>query len=579
MQIKTGWRKFLHFAKFLLPYWKIEILLIVFSQLIVYLGLVNPYLSKLVIDEAYKNRNVKLFILLAILGGGIFLISGIISAFSNYYSRYIKKRVNVDISQLVVSHIHSLGLEFFKNTSHSENLYKVNYDIDRVTNLITSAIEQVLKLFPTLIFTLAIVWFLNWRMALAAFFLGIFFYIHAAYFAKRRRHIQHKLIKQNQGIFSRLNEVFSKMHLVKAAGKDKYESRVYSKGLREAMATYFKGIKMEVLSGSTSNMINKMIIGAISFYGGYQIIKENMTLGTLTAILVYLSRVAGFHNSLANLFQNVSMGLISCDRLQVILEKKKEQSEEKERIIPKDFGPNIVFEDVCFCYTPKKYVLKNFNMRILPKQWIGLAGGSGCGKSTVLNLLLGLYYPLTGRILAEGIPIQDIDLNFIRVNTAVVLQEPNLWNASIRENIVYFNAAANAGDIERVINEVMLTNTIKQQPKGLGTQLGDGACKFSEGQKQRLALARALLHRPKLLILDEALSFVDNQTVIAILERIKKDYSHMAVLIISHNSQAIKYADKVVYMKQDSSVLEDKHNNLLKNPDYRKLFNIEQTEI
>ena len=114
---KTGWRKFLRFAKFLLPYWKIEAIVIVLSQAVVYLGLISPYLTKLVIDDAYKNRDLRLFILLAALGGSIFLVSGIISTLSDYYSRHIKKRVNVDISQVVVSHIHSLGLKFFKDSS------------------------------------------------------------------------------------------------------------------------------------------------------------------------------------------------------------------------------------------------------------------------------------------------------------------------------------------------------------------------------------------------------------------------------------------------------------------------------
>lgn len=565
-------KKFLQFTRFIIPYWKIEVLAIGLSQLIVYLGLINPYLTKLVIDNAYGNRDLKLFILLAAVAIAVFLVIGILTSISDYYSRYLKQKVNFDMNKEIISTLHSLDLKFFRDTSGGENLYKINYDIERVTNLITDTVATSLKLFPTFLFTFIIVLFLNWRMALMAFFLGIFFYFHALFFARRRRVLMRQLVIQRQGIFSRLNEMFQKMYLVKAAGKEATEKEKHVDRLSEAMATFFKGLKVQIASGFTSQIISRSIIGAITFYGGYQIIKGDMTLGTLTSIMVYLSRISGFHSQVSRLFQNINLGLISCERLEVILDKGRQKYIKREGKKPARFRPEIKFRNVDFYYYPQQYILKNFNMGISPKQWIGLAGPSGCGKTTVMNLLLGLYWPLRGEVLIDGISIKEIDLNFIKENIGVVPQESYFWNDTIKENLLYFNNQADLEDIRKVVEQVRLTKTLAQQPKKLDTQLGDEACKLSEGEKQRLALARALLFKPKLLILDEALSFVDNEASAFILEEIKSHYSNSSVILITHNPLALRYTDKVVYMKQTGQVIEDSHENLLQNPDYYKLF-------
>lgn len=570
--LKTKAKIFSQFARFIIPYWRRVALVVILSQLAVYLGLINPYLTKLVIDEAYGHRDLRLFALLAAVGAFVFLAVGILSSISDYYIRYLREKVNFDINKEIISTLHSLDLGFFRDSSGGENLYKITHDIERVTNLVTDAVANLLKLFPNFLFTFIIVSFLNWRMALMTFFLGIVFYFHALYFARRRRSLMSQLIIQKQGIFSRLNEVFQKIYLVKAAGKEAAEQRRHVDRLSEAMTTFFKGLKVQITSGLSSQIINRSIIGAITFYGGYQIIRGEMTLGTLTAIMVYLGKISGFHNELSRLLQNIEVGLISCERLNVITDRTSQKTIEKEGKRPARLNPKINFRNVDFYYLPQQYILKDFNMEVSPGQWLGLVGLSGCGKTTVINLLLGLYRPASGQVLIEGIAIEEVDLNFIKANIGVVPQESSFWNDTIKENLLYFNSSAGPKDIIRVIEEVRLTEIIDQQPAGLNTQLGDEACKFSEGQKQRLALARALLSKPRLLILDEALSFVDNETSAAILEEIKSSYKDTSVMIITHNPLALRYTEKVIYMRKPGEAFEGSHEELLQRTDYYNIF-------
>lgn len=566
-------KQFLYFTQFIRPYWKKQVLVILLTQLTIGLNLVNPYLSKLVIDRAYKNKDLQLFIILAIIGGSVFLLNSLVNHITAYQRNLISKQVDFDFNRYVTSGLYDLNLKFFRDTSKTVNFYKLNYDIHSVSSLLVETFFQIFQIFPAFLFTFIIVTFLNWKMALMAFSLGIFSYLHAVFFLKKRRKIILESIEKNQSIFGRLNEVLSKMYLIKASGESRKEKKRFLGKLREAFAISLKSLRLQMVSGFSSDLVNKFIIGIITFFGGYQIISGQMTLGTLTAIMVYLSRITGFHFQVSSLFQQMGTGLISCERLQSIMEEIENQRKRmtKKRRLPVDLAPHILFKDVDFYYYPRQWVLKGFNMQIEPYQIIGLVGSSGCGKSTVINLLLGLYYPVSGKVLIEGIPTDELDLESVRRRIGVVLQEPFLWNTSLKENLLYFSKSGD-DEIDKVIEVVRLKEVIKEQPAGMDTNLGDDACKLSEGQKQRLSLARALLRKPKLLILDEALSFVDNQTSADILKNIRIRYPSTTILVITHNPKLLNYTQKVVFMRENKEVTEGLHQDLLKETEYKKLL-------
>ncbi|MFC1807729.1 ABC transporter ATP-binding protein [Candidatus Omnitrophota bacterium] len=568
-----------YFFKFLRPYWKLCALTIVLSQSIVYLGLINPFFAKLVIDNAYVNKDLRYFLILTAVGASVFIFSGILSSLNDYISGYLRQKVALDINKETISSLHSLDLAFLKDSSSGEHLYKIHYDTERVVILITDTFLRALWLIPTFLLTFIIILFLKWQMALTVFFLGALFYFHAAFFTKRRLAITQKLIMQRQGIFRRMNEVFQKMYMLKAVGMNEYERHRHLNRLHEAMEIFFKNLKLQIASKFSSQLLSRSIMGGLAFYGGYQIIRGDMSLGTLTAILVYLNRISDFHSKASNLVQNINIGSISCERVKGILDKAGKESTDTEKKRPVSFQPHIEFINVDFYYHPSSYILKDFSIDISSKQWVGLVGPSGCGKTTIMNLLLGLYWPGKGEVLMGGISTKEIDLNFIREDIGIALQEPYLWNETIKENLLYFNRSASQTDIEQVISQIRLEDAVKSQPKGIDTNLGDSACKFSEGQKQRLALARALIKKPKLLIMDEALSFVDNETSTLILRDIKMNYTDMGTLIITHNPNLLEFADNVIYMKSPGVVIEGSHADLRLRDDYSVLFNPTQKAV
>lgn len=182
---KTQFKLFLKFARYLLPYWKKEVVILILTGIAVLLGLVNPYLTKLVIDRAFGNKDLRVFIILALIGGTIFVLNGLVSALKNYLDRQIRIKVNFDLNRKVFRHLGGLSYSYFQNKSTGEHIYKSSYDIERAADFITTTPPQAVATFPKLLFTLAIVFFLNWKMALFSLLLVPLLYLPPYYFTRR----------------------------------------------------------------------------------------------------------------------------------------------------------------------------------------------------------------------------------------------------------------------------------------------------------------------------------------------------------------------------------------------------------
>ena len=272
--LKENWPIFKYFLKYIKPYWKSYIMIVILSQVVIYLGMISPYITKLVIDNAYANRDMGLFIRLSLIIVGLFFIIGILSQISSYIQFKIQKKLNNDLNKDLVSHIYSLKYIFFRESAYGEKLFKVNNDILSVVTIITDTSFQILQMIPTFIVSLIIVYFLNWKIGLMAFLLGLSFYYHTKFFARRRKNILEKLVKQRQLTFRRLAEAFSKFYLIKAAGKEKSEADRHANNANKVMNLNLKNIRLGIASNYTSEILNKLILGGITFYGGYNIISE-----------------------------------------------------------------------------------------------------------------------------------------------------------------------------------------------------------------------------------------------------------------------------------------------------------------
>ena len=534
------------------------------SGITMVLGLVNPYLTKLIIDKAYGNRDLRLFIIIVAIGGCIFVLDGLINGLSNYLTNYIRLRINLDLNCKVFNKLQRLPYGFFKNSSTGEHLYTINYEIDRLTSFITDVLPQAIPLIPRSLLILAIVFYLDYKIALLALALIPFLYLTPYYFTRRTKKVLKKLIENSREIFKSLQEVLSHIHLVKALGKEKYETRRYIKGLIENIRFGLINTRLGVISGFANSLAQRIILGPIVFYGGYQIIKGKMTLGSLSAITLYLNQLSGLQSSLAYFFQQVSLGLVSYERLDSILETKPDSIEDKYTKEITFLKGQIEFRNVTFGYRQDKMVLQNLNFYIEGGSCIGLVGPSGCGKTTILNLILRLYKPLSGQIIIDGGNINLIKSKSLYAQIGVVLQEPYLWNDTIENNIRYGKEKADFKEVKEAAGIACIDDFIDTLAQGYNAVIGENACKISEGQKQRIAIARAVIKRPKILILDEALSSVDAQIEARIIDNMMVSLRDTTIIIVSHRFSAIKRTDLVFFLNSPDKIDMGTHEELLR---------------
>ncbi len=551
-------RLFWQFFKSLFPYKKKYFAILSLSILTSALSLVNPYLSKLVIDRAFANRDLKLLIILACLGGGIFILSGLFGAAKDFLERYIRIKLNFDLNRKVFKRIKNLPLLYFQDKSTGEHLYKTSHDIEAVAGFLTSTPPEAVSLFPKLLLTLGILFFLNWKMALLSVVLSPFLYLPSYYFSRKMRKVWEELVNGFQDVFKNLGEFFSHISLIKAFGRDEMAVSLILRKMIANIRINLKNIKLEMASRFTFNTLSNAAVGLIAFFGGYLVIGNQMSLGTLSAIMVYLLQLNGLGSQFAHFFQTTVVGLVSCQRVAQILDEPEVINSGSK--ILKLKTTNLCFNKVSFGYKKGQYVLKDLSFDISGLKHLALVGSSGCGKTTIIYLALGLYQPWAGDILINQQSIRDIDLVSFRDQIGVVLEEPFLWNDSLANNIGYSRASANFKQIAQAAR-LAGADFIESLPQGFDTIIGENACKLSEGQKQRIAIARALIKEPKILIFDEAFSSLDSESEDAVISQIKHQLRDTLLITISHRLATVAKADKVYFFSSSGKLR-------IGNPDY-----------
>ncbi len=566
----TNWTRF---NKYIYKYWKLEATVIILGLITMPLSLLNPYLTKFVIDKAYANKDLKLFLTLTIIGGGIFVFNGLMHSLNNYLSQRINRNVGFDMTKDIFRHLQSLPLSFFNNESTSDHIYMISNDVGSVSSFVCNTIPQIITLLPRLLFILVIIFYINWRLALFASILVPVTHIHAYFFGRWLREMTRRIIEKSQYIFRELYEVFAHMHLVKAFGKEDYEIKKFEENLSKAIDFEIKNAKLSSISNFSSSVLDRMISGIIALYGGYQVIKGTMTLGSLTAVMIYSTQLIGLIKSSAGFYETIMVNSVSRQRLAEILDMKPQIKDKEGAVDYRFLEGKIEFRNVYFGYEEDEFVLKGLNFSIPPASKIALVGSSGRGKTTLLSLILRLYEPREGSILIDDLDIRDIKLESLKAQIGATLQEPFLLNDSIKNNILYAKENSTIGEVMEAGRIAEAHNFISSFPKEYETQIGENACKISEGQKQRIAIARSVIKRPKVLIADEGMSSLDSQTEDKVIDNIKREFRDSTLIVVSHRLSTVQKMDLVYFLENLSSMEIGTHEELIeRNPKYKELF-------
>ncbi|MDO8748854.1 MAG: ABC transporter ATP-binding protein [Candidatus Omnitrophota bacterium] len=550
-----------------MPYRPKQIAILALSCLSILLELINPYLGKLIVDKAIVNKNFEIFIVYGLIGAALFISNGIIKAIAALLEKGMQLKVRFDLNKKLFSHLQALPLGFFKGSASGEHMYTLSYDIERSVDLIISVPKETVAILMKLVFILLIIFYLDWRMAVFSLVLAQVLYLPVGYFSRKMRSTWEDLIASSQNIFKRMEEIFSHMYLVKAMGRERHEVRAYLRALIGNLKIGLKNLRLEVLSNLTIGGFERVVIGGISLFGGLQVIRGNLSLGTLTAVMLYLSQLVSLQSGIGLFFQRISLGLISCRRLDELLRLAPEATELRgtEKIALR--SPVIRFEKVSFKYNSQEHILKNLDFCFSGGLNV-LVGPSGCGKTTIVNLILRLYRPGEGLVYGaeEEDEARQVDLSCLKRHIGAALQDPLLWNDTVENNIRYGSEQKVGFEEIKSVSKVSCADDfIENLPHGYQTIIGEKGCKISEGQKQRVAIARALLKRPAILLLDEAMSSMDTLSEEKIIANLRKISGLYTVIIVTHRLSTVMACDRVYFLKKPDTMVAEKPGTLIHN--------------
>lgn len=565
--------KWVRYYKYLKPYWKLQTLAIGLGFFAAPLALVNPYLAKLIVDNISGNKDIKFFAVIVAAAASFFIINTLLTSFTDYLLSRINKSVLSDITKDLFKHLQGLTINFYNNHPTAELMYRLTRDITLVSDFICNTVPKMVTLLPRLFFIMAVVFYLNWRMAAWTLFLVPAIYLYLFFFVPRLKEMTQKYAGFLQLVYRGIHEAFSHSHLVKALGREEHEILSLERNLKKKLDFELKYIKVTKLETFFESLFSKAVAGIVILYGGYLVIKGRMSIGSLTAVMIYLVQLVNLFKILGRLYQEFNINGVARKRIDDIFSRRSdiEEAEDAHPLVI-DRG-SIEFKNVSFAYKAKRPVLENMSCYIKPGSRVALVGPSGCGKTTIFYLILRLYQQSEGEILIDGFDIKKVRQNSLKTGIGIVLQQPLLWNDTIANNIAYGKEDPTKKEIEKAAKLACADDFIKRLPKGYDSVMGEMACNISEGQKQRIALARTFIKRPKILMLDEAMASLDSGTEDVIIENIKREFVDSTIIIVTHRLAAAKKMDHIYFLDGPRRMISGSHDDLLAdNKEYGELF-------
>ena len=532
---------------------------------------VVPLSIKLLTDDFITKQNLKGFII-----AGIGFFSLVIISTLAIYSFYVfggklEYQVSKEIRKSVFERIEKFSLTNIKKYETGELISRLTSDVQKLSEVFSWGVIDACHSIIVLLISISIMLYLSYTLTLMLFLILPAIYIVTVIFQKNILKFQRKVRDYNSKIIRSYTESLSYIKTIKALGiedKKKKEFKAYNEKYRKYNLL---SILISAIFVPTVMFVASIGVGFAFNFSSISVMRNVMTYGAFLSFLTYSFQIFEPFKMLAQIFTDLKSAQASAERVFQILYEEDEILEEEESDL--DFEGNIKFENVSFHYfDDDKLILKDFNFEIKNGESVAFIGSTGSGKSTIVNLICKFYNPTSGGIYLDGINYRNIDKTCLYNNLGYVLQQPQLFSISIKENIKFGNENATDEEILKVCNLLGIDEFISKLPNGIDTVIGETGYNISGGQKQLISFARALIKNPKLLVLDEATSSIDTETEKIIQNKMKD--------ILKGKTSIIKHCDKIVLIENGNILEQGTHLELLdKKGIYYKMYISEELKI
>ncbi|REK77893.1 ATP-binding cassette domain-containing protein [Paenibacillus paeoniae] len=556
----------LRLLSFVKPY-KFSALLIIFLMLLNSAsGLVIPYLTGTALfDQALKGEGyfadqIGLVILLVIVFRTLSLLSGVL--FSTLNVRMVANLV-FDLKSVIFTAMQRLSLNFFQRKQTGQLITRMNYDSAELQIFLIDVFSYFIVNAMNIIGITIILLVLDWKLTLICFLpLPIVFYLIQKVYPKLLR-LSSRTHRRMSAMNSIISDSIKGVRVIKAFGMEHREMERFQR-----TNVHFSSAEQNYnrLSGTIFPMLNALTqMGGMFIwaFGGWMVLKGEISFGLMLTFVHYMYMLYGPIEFMNNIVGWWSRCVTASQRLFEIQDANPDVKEKENAIRIPVMKGNIQVTNVVFGYEPNKSILKNVTLQVKAKQMLGVVGHSGAGKSTLVNLISRLYDVNEGAITIDGVNVKDLAAESLRSNIGIVSQDVYVFSGSIAENIAYANPDCTVMDIIHAAKVANAHDFIEKLPDGYDTIVGTGGYNLSGGEKQRLSIARAILHNPQILILDEATASLDTETELQIQEALDKLIRGRTTIAIAHRLSTLRKADYLVVMDQGKVVEEGTHDTLM----------------
>ena len=563
--------------------YKLLLVLTIFFALVSVVGtLLVPIFFGQIVDLLIKGQAVDFSLIftkfLAI--GVSVIITCLAQWLMNVINNKITYNVVKDIRQEAFSHIQILPLKFIDAHSYGDVVGRVIADIDTFADGLLMGFTQLFTGVLTILGTLGIMFAINWIVALIVFVITPLSLFVSKFIVSRTYSFFKKTneIRGEQTGF--IDEMIGNLKVLQANNQQHQNLKKYDEVNKRLTKASLKSIFYSSLTNPCTRFINSIVYASVALSGALMLILPDVNLpvafsaGILTVFLSYANQYTKPFNEISGVITELQNAISCAGRIYEIIDEKPQTPDAPDAFVLENADGEVKFENVCFSYTEDRKLIENLNLTAQAGQRIAIVGPTGCGKTTLINLLMRFYDPVSGSVKVDGKDISDITRKSLRKNYGMVLQDTWLKSGTVYENIAMANPSASREEVEAAAKAARAHNFIMQMPDAYDTVITEDGGNLSQGQKQLLCITRIMLSLPPMLILDEATSSIDTRTEHKIQQAFAKLMQGRTSFIVAHRLSTIKEADLILVMNNGNIVEQGTHAELLsKGGFYAKLYN------
>jgi ATP-binding cassette subfamily B multidrug efflux pump len=565
--------------RYLKPYKLTVVVSLVLVITVSALKLIGPILTKIAIDRYIANGDLGGLNGIAVLYVLALVLQFVISYGQVYIMNMAGQRVMYDMRREIFAHLQELHPGFLDRNPVGRLVTRVTTDVDALNELFTSGVVTIFGDIFMLLGIMMVLIYLDWRLALVTFTVLPALFAVTLVFKRRVRVVYRKVRTRIAALNAFIQENIVGMEVVQLFGQEERKFRQYSDLNRRHTDANIETIRYYSIFYPTVEVLSAVAVALILWYGGGRILLGAMTLGALVAFVQYSEKFFRPISDLSEKFNILQGAMASSERIFKLLDTEVAIASPAEPKLPVHAEGSLQFDHVWFAYKDEDWVLEDIDLSIRPGETVAVVGHTGAGKSTLTSLLMRFYDVNRGSVLVDGLDVREWELSALRRQFGMVLQDVHLFSGSIESNIRLGNREITDEEIADAAAAVNLDGWVATLPKGLDEDVKERGSSMSAGQKQLVSFARALVHDPRILILDEATSNVDTHTELLIRQALERLLENRTSIVIAHRLSTIQRANRIVVMHKGRIRETGTHRELLEREGiYHRLYQLQYKE-